>query len=119
MTNEGGRSARRAARKFTAEQRAQIVAESRVAGASVREVAERHGLRANMLSYWRARQGMAASKTGAVKRAARSAVLAAVRVTDASCAEGGVIEIDLASGCVRVHGVVNSAMLREVLAAVR
>jgi len=31
----------------------------------------------------------------------------------------GVVEIDLASGCIRVCGIVDRAVLREVLAAVR
>jgi hypothetical protein len=31
----------------------------------------------------------------------------------------GVIEIDLVAGCVRVRGVVDGTMLREVLAAAR
>jgi hypothetical protein len=38
--------------KWTAQQRRRIVADSRVAGASVQEVAERHGVRANLLSAW-------------------------------------------------------------------
>jgi hypothetical protein len=31
----------------------------------------------------------------------------------------GIIEIDLANGCVRVRGIVDAQMLREVLAAAR
>jgi hypothetical protein len=36
-----------------------------------------------------------------------------------AAASEGVIEIDLSSGCVRVRGIVDGAMLREVLAAAR
>lgn len=44
---------RRRRGKWTAQQRRQIVADSRVSGASVQEVAQRHGVRANLLSAWR------------------------------------------------------------------
>jgi len=94
---------------WTAEQRRRAVADSRVAGASVQEVAQRHGVRANLLSAWR-RQGQAA-------RAAKQVKFAAVKLSTAP-AEGS-IEIDLAAGCVRVRGIVDGAMLREVLAAAR
>jgi len=95
--------------KWTAQQRRRIVADSRVAGASVQEVAERHGVRANLLSAWR-RQDDAA-------RAAKPVKFAAVKVS-ASPADGS-IEIDLAAGCVRVRGIVDGTMQREVLAAAR
>jgi hypothetical protein len=58
--------------KWTAQQRRRIVADSRVAGASVQEVAERHGVRANLLSAWR-RQDEAS-------RAAKPVKFAAVKV---------------------------------------
>jgi transposase len=102
----------RTVRRFTAEQRAQMVAESYTAGVTISAVARRHGIRPTLLSYWRAIAGT----TG--KRASRAATLAAVRVS-APSARDGVIEIDLANGCVRVRGSVDGAMLREVLAATR
>jgi hypothetical protein len=46
-----------------------------------------------------------------------AAKFAAVRV--ATAPTEGVIEIDLAGGCVRVRGIVDAGMLREVLAAAR
>ena len=95
--------------KWTAQQRRRAVADSRVAGASVQEVARRHGVRANLLSAWR-RQEQAARATRPVK-------FAAVKVS-AAAAEGS-IEIDLVAGCVRVRGIVDGTMLREVLAAAR
>jgi len=95
--------------KWTAQQRRRAVADSRVAGASVQEVARRHGVRANLLSAWR-RQEQAA-------RAAKPVKFAAVKVS-AAAAEGS-IEIDLVAGCVRVRGIVDGTMLREVLAAAR
>ena len=98
--------------RWTAVQRAQIVAESSVAGASVQSVAARHGIRAALLSSWR-RKARAKSAKRADKSVAR---FAAVRVESAVA---GTLEIDLAKGCVRVLGTVSSVMLREVLALVR
>jgi transposase len=79
--------------KWTAQQRRRIVADSRVAGASVQEVAERHGVRANLLSAWR-RQDDAS-------RAAKPVKFAAVKVS--AVPVDGSIEIDLVAGCVRVR----------------
>jgi transposase-like protein len=96
---------------WTKDQKRQIVAESQVAGASLAEVAQRHGVRVALVSSWRrqwARSG---------KGTPRSAKFAAVRVS-APSAES-CIEIDLTGGCVRVRGIVDAQMLREVLAATR
>ena len=88
---------------FATVQRAQIVAESSVAGASVQSVAARHGIRAAKLSSWR-RKPRAKSAKRTDKSVAR---FAAVRVESAV---DGTIEIDLAKGCVRVLGTVSSVM---------
>jgi transposase len=108
--NEGSvEKARR--RSWTKDQRRQIVAESQVAGASLAEVAQRHGVRVALVSSWRrqwARSG---------KGAPKAAKFAAVRVSAPSA--DGFIEIDLADGCVRIRGIVDAQMLREVLAAAR
>lgn len=95
--------------KWTAQQRRRIVADSRVAGASVQEVAQRHGVRANLLSAWR--------RQDAALRAAKPVKFAAVKVSAAPA--DGSIEIDLVGGCVRVRGIVDGTMLREALAAAR
>jgi transposase len=95
--------------KWTAGQRRRAVADSRLPGASVQDVARRHGVRANLLSAWR-RQEQAA-------RAAKPVKFAAVKVSAAPA--DGLIEIDLAGRCVRVRGIVDARMLREVLAAAR
>jgi transposase len=103
--------ARRGRGKWNAEQRERMVAESRQAGVTVGEVAQRHGVRVALLSAWRRKAaGRSASKSAALG-------FAAVRLSAAP--SEGVIEIDLSSGCVRVRGIVAAAMLREVLAAVR
>ena len=96
---------------WTKDQKRQIVAESQVAGASLAEVAQRHGVRVALVSSWRrqwARSG---------KGAPTAAKFAAVRVSAPSVES--CIEIDLAGGCVRVRGIVDAQMLREVLAATR
>jgi transposase len=100
--------ARRRRGKWTAQQRRRIVADSRVAGATVQEVAERHGVRANLLSAWRRQDA---------SRAAKPVKFAAVKVSAAPA--DGSIEIDLVARCVRVRGIVDGTMLREVLAAAR
>ncbi len=100
---------RRQRGKWTAQQRRRIVADSRVVGAVVQEVARRHGVRASLLSAWR-RQDEAS-------RAGKPVRFAAVKVSSAPV--DGSIEIDLVAGCVRVRGIVDGMMLREVLAAAR
>ena len=98
-------------RSWTKDQRRQIVAESQVAGASLAEVAQRHGVRVALVSSWR--RQWARSGTGAPKVAKFAAVRVSTPWAD------GFIEIDLAGGCVRVRGIVDAQMLREVLAAAR
>lgn len=101
--------------KWTAQQRQEIVAATLVTGASVNEVAERYGVRANLISAWRRKHARATKAAGGASKPAR---FAAVRVIRTS-ANDGVIEIDLANRCIRVRGIVDARMLREVLAATR
>ena len=102
------KKARRVRQVWSTEARERIVAESRLPGVSVNEVARRHGVNPSLLSSWR-------GKPASGSKPSRAEFLP-VRV---SVAQEGVIEIDVASGCVRVRGRVDGAMLREVLAAVR
>jgi transposase-like protein len=53
MMSEVTATTRRVIRKFTDAQGTQIVAESFSPGAVVTEVAQRHGVRPNLLPYWR------------------------------------------------------------------
>jgi len=100
--------------RWTPAQRQEIVAASHVAGASINEVAERFGIRPNLLTAWRRRD---AGKLATAKPTRKRARFAAVRIK--AMAMDGTIEIDQASGLVRVRGVVDAGMLREVLAATR
>jgi len=102
------RKSRRARKAWTAEERERIVAESRRPGVSVNEVAQSHGLNPSLLSSWR-------GKAGSRPKPGRAEFLP-VRVSDRA---DGVIEIDVASRCVRVRGRVDGATLRDVLAAVQ
>ena len=108
----GSSTPKKAQRKsWTPAQKRQIVEESYAAGANVAEVAQRHEVRPALLSSWRRQQArMATSSKPAAK-------FAAVRV--ATAPTEGVSEIDRAGGCVRVRGIVDAGMLREVLAAAR
>ena len=103
---------RRKTRRFTVEQRRQMVAESFEAGVSVREVAARHGVHANQLSTWRTE-----STKKVVAPTSKALRFAAVRL--APPISDGVIEMDLASSCIRVRGEVSVAMLRDVVGLMR
>jgi transposase len=105
------RTTRRPRGRWTAEQREQMVAESRQPGASVNEVAQRHGVRAALLSAWRRR--------AASRLVPKSPGMGFAVVQVSAAASEGVIEIDLSSRCVRVRGIVDGAMLREAVAAAR
>jgi transposase-like protein len=113
-TVETGMKKRTVRGKWTAQQRREIVAASLVEGASINEVAERFGIRANLLSAWRRRH---AASVAAPKRAKTPVHFAAVRVS--GTATDGTIEIDLSNQLIRVRGIVDAGMLREVLAAAR
>ena len=100
--------------RWTAQQRQQIVRASLVAGTSINEVAQRFKVQPNLLSSWRRRH---AATLAAPKRKAKSARFAAVRLN--AVPVDGTIEIDLVNRLVRVRGIVDAGMLREVLAAAR
>jgi transposase-like protein len=111
-SNSGLVAPKKAQRKsWTPTQKRQIVEESHAAGADLAELAQRHAVRPALLASWR-RQ---ASRMGTSSK--KAAKFAAVRMTATS--PEGVIEIDLIGGCVRVRGIVDAGMLREVLAAAR
>ena len=100
--------------RWTPQQRQEIVSASLVAGASINEVAQRFGIRPNLLTAWRRRQ---AREIAVAQPKGKRARFAAVRIK--AVVTDGTIEIDQASGLVRVRGIVDAGMLREVLAAIR
>jgi transposase len=112
FNNSGLGSAKKVARgSWTIAQERQAVAESNMPGANVADVAKRHGVRPALLSSWRRQLS---PKAASAKKPAK---FAAVRVTAAHVE--GMIQIDLAGRRVRVRGIVDAGMLREVLAAAR
>ena len=107
--NSGLGSAKKASRGWwTMAQKQQAVAESNV---NVADVAKQHGVRPALLSSWR--RQLLSKATVAKKPVKFAAVCVGATPFD------GMIEIDLTGGCVRVCGIVDAGMLREVLVAAR
>ena len=94
-------------RSWSAEQKAEIVAESLAAGTSVSAVARRHGLTAQQLFTWR-RQMRGQSLVGKERLSFASVVVSAVP-----------IEIELGGATIRVPAGSDAATLRAVLQAVK
>jgi transposase len=117
----------------TVEEKIQIVTESRLPGASVAEVARRHGVNANQVFTWRLQQEQGV--LGRRKRGRPTAVrLLPVQVRDearkppaesstvmlAAPAIEGRIEITLSDGVrVAISGSVSAEQLHQVLAVLR
>jgi transposase len=104
-------------RRWTAETKARIVAESCAGDVSVSEVARRHGIRPQQLFGWRhhARVDGLRVNPPAFVPIATEASCGSMRVA----AAGTAIEIEVAGMVVRVRGPVAAAVLAEVLRAVR
>lgn len=93
-------------------EKARITAESFEPGASVSAVARRNGVGLGLLHYWR-RQ---------VRNSGRIEELRFVPLeveAPTMPAPAGTIELEIADIRIRLHGLVNGAQLRSVLAAVR
>ena len=107
-------------RRWSAEAKARIVAESLAPGVVISEVARRHDLRPQQLFAWRhqARQGRLALP------AAELAFVPVVGATDAppvatAAAPVGMIEVVLGGAIVRVPPEVDGRLLAKVLRAVK
>ena len=111
-TNSGGGSRRR--RRWPSALKQQIVAETRVPGASVSVVARRHDVNANQLFKWRREFEEGAGAVGP------PLVPVSLRPQPRLAPAGGTIEIELVGGArVCVSGVVDGAVLRQVLEVLR
>jgi transposase len=116
-------------RKYSVEEKRAMVEETHVRGASVPEVAQRHGVNANLLSVWRRlyRRGLLNGQTSTA-----AATLLPVEIstptmlpTERAVAPKTVkadralsVEVDFASGQrLRIHGALDRLLLRELIAA--
>ena len=122
-------------RRWTAEEKARIVAESLDAGVSISDVARRHGMSRGLLTVWRRQlsngsgsqepqQHFAAVKIDAVAVAPTdgpqySADPVAVATALPAVKGRGRIEIDVAGARIRVESGVDGTTLAMVLSAVR
>jgi transposase len=122
-------------RRWTAEEKARIVAESLEANANISDVARRHGVARGLLTAWRRqlskdgggqepRQSFAAVKIDDVALVSTGATRDTEKPNAAATAlsaarSRGRIEIDIAGARIRVESGVDHATLAMVLAAVR
>lgn len=121
-------------RKWSAREKAEIVAESLSEGAVVSEVARRHGLTPQQLFGWRARLRDAVASSASSSNAtpafvpavvkhdpsqAALASRAAVVAKGTTCAEPAPIEISLGTIVVRVRAEADPRALTAVLKALR
>ena len=132
---------RQVRRRWSDDEKAQIIAESAAPGAKVSDVARRHGVNRGLLTVWR-RQARRRPE-GATRSSASIFVPVAIEAEPAapnaeppaqtrgdesppqpsgslrSEASVGTIEIELPGGHVRLNGAVDLALARAVIAAVR
>lgn len=121
---------RRQRRRWTADEKMHIVAESAAPGASIAEVARRHGVNRGLLTVWRRQVGVVAADTGADGGAPRFIPVMSDKETPppgavsggpAISAEpaAGRIEVDLRAGRLVFCGGVDPGLAVAILAAVR
>ncbi len=110
-------------RRWSADEKARIVAEAAAPGAQVAEIARRHGLSRGLLYTWR-RAALQERGDATLPELVPAVVVPANGMARPAAAgtahESGVIEIALAEGVrVTVHGRVDAKGLRAVLTALR
>ena len=106
-------------RRWAREEKARITAESFVPGANVSDVARRHGMSLGLLHHWRRLAREAASATADADTAFVPILPMEESGEARPSVHGAMIEITLGGACIRVHGAVDGAALRTVIAAVR
>jgi len=129
---------RQVRRRWSADEKAQIIAESAAPGAKVSDVARRHGVNRGLLTVWR-RQARRRPEAAAGSSASIFVPVAIEAEPDAelpaqsrgdgspalpsgslrSEASVGTIDVELPGGHVRLNGAVDPALARAVIAAVR
>ena len=115
-TREAGEAIQR--RRWPEALKRRIVAETRVAGASVSVVARRYDVNANQLFKWRRQyEAMAPANEGSLLPVALRPAYAGAHCDGT---QGGTIELELPGGArVRIVGEVDGAALRQVLEHLR
>jgi transposase len=115
-------------RRYTLVEKRAMVAETRVQGASVPEVAQRHGVNPNLLSIWRRlhRQGLLEEK-GSIAgpllpvKVSTPTVLPSERAVAPKVSKkssDAQIEVEFPGGqCLRIRGAVDQALLRDLINA--
>ncbi|WP_132036123.1 IS66-like element accessory protein TnpA [Aquabacter spiritensis] len=131
--NEGGDyrrieviTGRRRRREWSDEEKAQILAESAAPGASVSEIARRHGVNRGLLTVWRRQAGLTKRRcriANAVREMPMFVPLEIVADTDArtvACQDRRArIEVELRGGRIVIDGEIDPRLARAVVAAVR
>jgi len=102
-------------RRWSAEDKAQITAESFAPGANISAVARRYGVSAGLLHYWR----RGAREKGVGEAITFHAVRAVGTEDGRQVGEQAAIEIDLGEARVRLTGRVDGSDLTSVLRAIR
>ena len=109
-------------RRWDAETKGRLVAESFEPGRSVSEVARRHDISPSLLFLWR-RQAAEAMKNAESNVRGGPAFVPMVVAGDGPAApvanEACVIEVELGGICIRIKGPVDRSVLREVFLAAR
>jgi transposase len=105
-------------RRWSWEEKAQIVAESLAPDAVASAIARRHGLHPNQLYAWRKALSAAAdevAETAAARAGMAPLDFVPVVITDQASARAAAIEIEVAGARVRVSSGVDPALLADVL----
>jgi transposase len=113
-------------RRWSAEERAGILAESFEPGANVSAVARRHGINGGLLHYWRKQAKMRSLEAGATDApwfvpvsVAKTTAAAGMETSPRSLSPDRMIEIETRGVLVRVPTGVDSETLSNVLASLR
>jgi len=117
-------------RKYTIAEKRKMVEETRIPGASVPEVAQRHGVNANLLSVWRRQYAQGVLREPSPGDAKADLLPVKVSTPTVMPTERAVVpkvaakvarvqlEIGFAGGrCLRIHAPLSRQLLRELIAA--